>query len=116
MLLARRSFIAGVGASMICAPAIVRAASLMPVRLFDAGTTLVLPPPVPSMQFSLIIGERTILLNAVVENSTALWEEVWISEKRRLPPLQLPNRPILNPRLNPVSYPLSNPLSNPPTR
>lgn len=35
MLMARRTFCTGLGASLIAAPAIVRAASLMPVRLIS---------------------------------------------------------------------------------
>lgn len=35
----RRGFMTGLGASMLAAPAIVRATSLMPVRLFNATLT-----------------------------------------------------------------------------
>lgn len=42
MTLSRRGFLAGLGAGLIAAPAIVKASSLMPVRdrLFTARTTL----------------------------------------------------------------------------
>lgn len=39
MIASRRSFLVGLGAGLVTAPSIVRAASLMPVKLVDWGAT-----------------------------------------------------------------------------
>lgn len=40
MLVTRRNLIVGLGAGLICAPAIVRVTSIMPVKVFETGSTL----------------------------------------------------------------------------
>lgn len=65
MLLQRRSFLLGVGSSLICAPAIVRASSLMPVKL-------ILPDPPKIMKWEVKVRWDEVDQCAYYDE----WEEV----------------------------------------
>lgn len=62
-MIARRSFIRGIGA-LLAAPAIVRAASLMPVRaLTDAQIELMLRPPglAEGVEWTIFYGNSALM-------------------------------------------------------
>lgn len=73
MILARRAFLTGLGATLITAPAIVRAGSLMPVKqmieIDDGVALLAMEQPVVSMA-----GLREMLLPGLYEVTGLLYE------------------------------------------
>lgn len=94
MLLARRSFLAGLGAALVAAPAIVHARNIMPVR--------VIPQSLPEYGFdSFAAGEGTQyqwVARSVLGEATTLVEQMQSTGWRIVPAIRFNNQFAINGR------------------